>query len=205
MYVYARAPPLTLLQDHFSAILHEHHTNEELTAFPYVATRAALPEKVTSDHKTLVSQLDECAALVRLLVAGEASTNVADTLASLSAKFETFKVETDAHLREEEEQVMPLMRHHFTPAEWKKHVEKIILKNAKPADLGWILRQKPDVKDKRAWMASVACIPGPVISFVMLPAIATFEREFTKPMHALIAGSTSYVQEPAPGCACSVM
>lgn len=192
------------LQDLFSTILHEHHHNEEKIAFPYVATKAPLPEKVSSDHATLVTQLAECAALVRLLVDGK-SPNVSQTLAELIPKFETFRAETEAHLVEEEQTAMPLMRHHFTPAEWKKNVENIILKNAKPSDLGWLLRQKKDAKEQRAWMATIAHIPGPVISFVMVPAIAKFEREVTAPMCALIGGATTYTPEPAPGCACTLM
>ena len=167
-----------------------------------MATKVALPAKVTEDHESLVRELDECAALVRLLVEGKSSP---ETLAALITQFAAFREHTEAHLVEEEETVLPLMRHHFTPAEWKKHVEDIILKTAKPSDLGWLLRQKPLAREKRAWMAGVAHIPGIVISLVMMPAIAAYDRELTKPMQALIAGSTTYTPEPAPGCACSLM
>jgi len=138
-----------------------------------------------------------------LLVNGKESS-LKETVAELSSAFKTFKADTEAHLVEEEVLVMPLMRHHFTPAEWKKHVESIILRKAKPSDLGWLLRQK-DPKGQRAWMLSVAHIPGPVISFVLMPAIKQFEREITAPMRALIAGSTSFDPEPSPQCVCALM
>jgi hypothetical protein len=54
-------------------------------------------------------------------------------------------------------------------------------------------------------MLTVAGIPSFVVSLVMIPAIRKFDRDFTAPMQALIKGATVYVQEPAPGCACSVM
>ena len=183
----------------FFTIIHEHHKNEEVLAFPYVATRAELPEKMAADHKSLVAALDECAALVGQVVSG---TSIPETLAQLIPKFDAFAAETEEHLREEEVSVLPAMRHHFTPAEWKKNVEEEILKHAKPKDLGWLLRQKPNVADKRAWMSTIAKIPGPVISLVMMPAINGFERDITKPMQQLIAGATE--PEPAPGCACCI-
>ena len=193
-------PAFPSRQEVFSTVIHHHHKNEEDIAFPYVATRAELPAKMAADHKALVAALEECAALVGQVVKGSSTP---ETLAQLIPKFDAFAAETEEHLVEEEEGVLPAMRHFFTPAEWKKNVEEEILKNAKPRDLGWLLRQKPAVADKKAWMRQVAKLPGPVISLVMMPAINGFERDITRPMQQLISGAT--VPEPAPGCACSIM
>jgi hypothetical protein len=45
--------------DRFTTFLHHHHANEEEIAFPYIASRTKLPERMTTDHATLVTLLEQ--------------------------------------------------------------------------------------------------------------------------------------------------
>jgi iron-sulfur cluster repair protein YtfE (RIC family) len=139
--------------------LHEHHHNEESIAFPFVAKRSPLPEKVTLDHKSLVAQLDACAALVATVVSGTAG-DIKATLAELESQFGILRTSTEAHLLEEEETALPLARHHFTRAEWKKGVEEIILKSQcaqSPRRYPWLIYPVPSLVQTPSPKTSAGC------------------------------------------------
>ena len=167
----------------FEEWVHEHHENEEKVFFPWIATRVELPERLTSDHLTLMDMLRECAKLVE-------KHRYMDFLPA----FKALKIEMELHFAEEEKAIMTQMRDSFTRAE-QKVVEAEIAKNLKLMDIGHLLRPL-DRKEQIRWMKSVAEIPTIVIYIIMLPAIWQFNRKVGKKFQALKSG------EHQPGCAC---
>lgn len=174
---------LTKLWTLFEEWVHEHHENEEKIFFPWIATRVELPERLTSDHLTLMDMLRECGKLVK-------EQRYMDFLSA----FKELKTEMELHFAEEEKAIMTQMRDNFTRAE-EKVVEAEIAKNLKIVDIGHLLRPL-DRKEQIRWMKSVAEIPTIAIYIIMLPAIWHFNRKVSKKIHALKSG------EQQPGCAC---
>lgn len=141
------------------------------------------------------------ASIASIRKAGPATS--AATVRSLLEAFRPFRVHMAAHLQEEEDVGLPLMRHLFTAKELKP-VEAQIIKDATPDDLAWVVRPLGSVQAKRDWMTQVAGVPGPVQTLVMMPAVRKRDARCVVPMKALGAGATE--APPAePGCACSVM
>jgi len=110
----------------FHPLIHAHHDNEELIYFPWVATKASLPEKLTADHKTLVVLLDSIKAHCEAVATANGGPGAAEAIASIRKEVPLFVAEMIAHLKEEEEIIPPLMRAHFTQAEENAVVGQII-------------------------------------------------------------------------------
>jgi hypothetical protein len=147
-----------------------------------------------------VDLLGKCSRGVAAVRAGPAQEAA---LRDLIAHMATFQEAMCAHLLEEEQVGLPILRHHFTLKEYKP-VEQQIVAHATPADLAWITRPMAGDVARREWMTQVAAIPKPVQALVMMPAIRRYHRNVVVPMAALKAGET---QAPPSddGCACSVM
>ena len=127
-----------------------------------------------------------------------------EALATLVTDYAALKECMFAHLLDEEQVGLPLMRHHFTYKDFK-HIEKKILEHATTAELAWVLRPMGGDAAKREWMTAVAHIPGPVQSLIIMPATRRYNRDVVVPIEALCSGATEAPPQPDAGCACSVM
>jgi hypothetical protein len=145
--------------------------------------------------------MDKC---VRGFAAIKAARTGGEALRDLVPDFAVFHEAMRAHLHEEEEAGIALMRHHFTHKEFQP-VEKQIVKHATPAEVGWLLRPMGSDAARLAWMSSVARIPAPVQALVLMPAARRYHRDVVVPMTALRAGATEVPPQPDAGCACAVM
>lgn len=151
----------------------------------------------------LVALLDKCGRGIAAVQPGVGHA-AAEGLRSLLADFVTFQDSMSAHLLEEEEVGLPLLRHHFTAKEFKV-VEEQIVAHATPADVAWVLRPMASDAARRAWMTDVVKIPTPVQALIIMPAYRRYNRNIVMPMAALRAGDTAAPPAPDAGCACSVM
>jgi hemerythrin-like domain-containing protein len=164
---------------------HKHHDHEEELAFPFLSTRIKLPEGFTTEHESLIKALDDCSSLIEALTA----TSDAKAWDEITLKFKEAKTLMEAHLRFEEDVGLPLMRYAFNEVEVKNGMEKKIVAQLSPLDLGWFLRHFPDDNARREWMTKIAGIPGPVQSFIMLPAMRKWnDRVFTRYLIELKSG-----------------
>ena len=210
--------------ERFSGFVHFHHHNEDAYVFPWLAKKAPAEaiKPLSGDHEvrhtwhacsrvrqltrrpsaqTLVKLMEKCntgfATLKKALKGGEA-------LATLVADYAAMKACMLAHLLDEEQVGLPLMRHHFTYNDFK-HIEKKILEHATTAELAWVLRPMDNDAAKREWMTTVAHIPGPVQSLVIMPAVRRYNRDVVVPIEALCNGASEAPPQPDAGCACCVM
>lgn len=147
---------------------------------------------------------EKCSSGFAAVQAGTAGEAAEVPLRALLLDFVTFRDSMCEHLLEEEQVGLPMLRHHFSAKEFKA-VEEKILAHATPTDLAWILRPFPSDDAKRAWMTSVAKVPGFIAALVILPAIRRYNRDVVVPMAALRAGDNVPPPMPDAGCACSVM
>jgi len=113
--------------DTFMVMVHEHHDAEEEIYFPWVATKAAPPDKLTKDHTSLVAMMDEIKEVCEAII-GKKGTGCSDEIAKLKDLVPAFVRDMSAHLKEEEGGVTPLIREHFTMEEEHATVEKILQK-----------------------------------------------------------------------------
>eukprot|EP00197_Chlamydomonas_leiostraca_P006044 CAMPEP_0202882206 /NCGR_PEP_ID=MMETSP1391-20130828/37678_1 /ASSEMBLY_ACC=CAM_ASM_000867 /TAXON_ID=1034604 /ORGANISM="Chlamydomonas leiostraca, Strain SAG 11-49" /LENGTH=222 /DNA_ID=CAMNT_0049565027 /DNA_START=40 /DNA_END=705 /DNA_ORIENTATION=- len=130
---------------------HHHHENEEAIFFPWINERVALPPKMEDDHVTLIQAMDECGAIVDRLAAGQPAEADARAVGELSDKFDAMRASVEAHLKEEEEVALPLVRKHYTYKEFQP-VEKKIVAGMTPLDMGWFLLPFPGDAERRKWM-----------------------------------------------------
>ena len=164
-------------------------------------TRESSASLACAPAQTLVKLMDKCnvgfATLKKTVQGGE-------TLATLVTDYAQLKECMFAHLLQEEEVGLPLMRHHFVSKEFKP-IEKKILEHATTVELAWVLRPMGDDAAKRDWMTRVAHVPGPVQSLIILPAVRRYNRDVVVPITALCSGATEAPPPPDAGCACCVM
>ncbi|PSC69312.1 hypothetical protein C2E20_7167 [Micractinium conductrix] len=111
----------------FLKFMHHHHHNEEEFVMPFMAARCPVPDKVASDHKELLDLLERLEGEMQALLASEATAAEAAARAeAASATLARFRDLCEEHLREEEQELLPLLRKHFTPKEFKPVVDKIL-------------------------------------------------------------------------------
>lgn len=149
----------------FASMVHDHHSNEEDIYFPWVATKAELPEKVLSkQHEDLVKMLEEMKSIC-ISVKKKKGIKCADEIQKLKEKIPLFIDDMNEHLKEEEEGIPELLRANFTHEEEQVVVGKII----KAEGLGGTRRFLPtllEVMDKWAKPSFkeifLASIPPPI-------------------------------------------
>jgi hypothetical protein len=73
----------------FSPAVHDHHKNEEDIFFPWVATKATLPEKFYEGHEELISQMDVLCALCETII-GKQGKDCASELSEHKVKMHSF-------------------------------------------------------------------------------------------------------------------
>ena len=210
--------------ERFAGIVHFHHHNEDELLFPWLATRAPAEalKAMSGEHEvrmlgthtleagsslacvpaqTLVKLMEKCtqgfATLKKTVKGGEA-------LATLVSDYAQLKECMFAHLLQEEQVGLPLMRHYFVSKEFKP-IEQKILEHATTVELAWVLRPMGDDAAKRDWMSRIAHIPGPVQSLIIMPATRRYNRDVVVPITALCSGATEAPPPPDAGCACCVM
>lgn len=101
--------------------IHSHHSNEDSLFTPYLETRINYPEKLTSDHTELVEKLERVGSMVESLGQKEG-----DSVSELLKEMKEYQAIMLPHLREEEEQGLPLSRAYFTPEEIGAITQKIV-------------------------------------------------------------------------------
>ncbi|GAA2357014.1 hemerythrin domain-containing protein [Dactylosporangium salmoneum] len=101
-----------------AASLHEHHVGEDELLWPPLLSRAepdaAAVLRMQQQHDELHALLEEAGALAPVW-RESASRADRDRLAAVAARL---SVVTDAHLADEEQHVLPLIREHITAEEW---------------------------------------------------------------------------------------
>jgi len=115
--------------EYFYQSVHDHHDNEEELYFPWIATKADLPEKLTQSHVELVEAMDvikgHCETILKK---DDDGYDCASEIAGLKKSVPDFVSNMRAHLKEEEEVVPTLLRTHFTHQEEEEVVQKILQK-----------------------------------------------------------------------------
>jgi hypothetical protein len=98
--------------NYFYNFVHHHHQIEEEIYFPFLKTKAIIPDKVVNDHTSLIKQLDEIKEIYDINI--------------LREKVQELKNNMFEHLAEEEQIVPTILRENFTQNEEKEIVGKII-------------------------------------------------------------------------------
>jgi len=184
----------------YSHELHHHHDNEERVAFPAIQDRVTIPPGMRADHKIIIQTCDNITTAVRSLMAEKHDIDWQRTvLTSIAQLVENLTATLEEHFREEEEGMLVLLRHNFTPAEWKP-IEKKILEGVKPISLAFLLDGISSDEKRAAWCQEVAGIPRPVINFVMMPAHRKFTKQYTWALQDVVEGQQTSVG--CFGCVC---
>ncbi|KXZ53171.1 hypothetical protein GPECTOR_7g1063 [Gonium pectorale] len=171
--------------------VHKHHDHEEEIFFPWMESRFKVPEKMGTDHKTIMSLLDKCRELTGSLKSSN-NAEAQSVLSDLHTVFTQLRHLMRQHLEEEEIVGLPLLRKHFNAKELAK-VEKKIIASMKPSDVAWVLRPLSPA-GKKETMTRLN-IPGLVQRLVFLPAIAKDDCTIIHAYKELAAGE----RLPLPG------
>lgn len=101
---------------------------------------------------------------------------------SLQADFVRLRSMIEPHLREEEQEVLPLMRRHFTPQEIEKHVVSKIMRSLDGESIGVFLRALSR-EERRAFMKQEH-IPF-FVRWILNHHAAKYERRVWRPFQRL--------------------
>lgn len=172
----------TTFVDIFCKQVHDHHDHEEKIFFPWMQTKIQLPPKMSADHKTLIANLEEVQKRATALEAADTSAEQLEALKSCRVAFVEMQEHMCAHLKEEEEEGIPMVRENFTFQEHEVPVNAII-KSMEWFELPQTIYQMNDA-DRMKFM-QVAGIPSLIIALVMKGRIRRFEKEIMTPFLAI--------------------
>jgi hemerythrin-like domain-containing protein len=120
----ARAKTVAAHITELAQMLHHHHQGEDELLWPRlnqrVALRRALIDRMEEEHAAVSRLIQETEELVPSW-AGTADVEARDRLAGV---LQELSAALDAHLEEEEREVLPLVREHITGAEWAELGER---------------------------------------------------------------------------------
>ncbi|MBM2617707.1 hemerythrin domain-containing protein [Actinoplanes sp. LDG1-06] len=133
--------------------LHHHHTAEDELVWPLMLERARmhadLINRMEAQHERLhepLARIDEMLPRWRARALAADRDALADVIAEAAAAL-------DEHLADEEREVLPLIEHHLTPAEWKAVGDrgKEVIPKGKMAlvFLGAVLEEASDAERRR--------------------------------------------------------
>jgi len=113
--------------DIFATVIRDHHDNEEEIFFPWLATKANVPEKFSMDHEGLIKLITEIEDTC-IKVDKKGGKECQAEIRKLKELIPPFVDEMCAHISEEETNVPALLRDKFTEEEHDACVEKILKK-----------------------------------------------------------------------------
>ncbi|KAG1661600.1 hypothetical protein FOA52_000775 [Chlamydomonas sp. UWO 241] len=144
-----------------------HHDHEEKLFFPFLETKFKLPPKMTADHKALIASMDAIGKQIEGLTASGKAPDDCASIANLLADFKVMRELVEVHLKEEDDEGLPLMRKYFTFKETKP-IENKIVADLTLRDIGWILRPMDKV-DRKLFLGTIIDAPAPVKALLMAP------------------------------------
>lgn len=178
---------------HYTCV-HGHHTVEDSIYHPELSKRFKYPQECVDDHQTLVDKLHQVDGLVQKLQAK-------DSLDELTTEFEAYRDMLLPHLRQEEEEILPLVRAYFTSKELKPIIDQT-LAFVPPVEMGSFLYRAGEDMIRNVFMKNEG-IPWFVWHIDFSGKYALFERDFIGPVQALQAGQD--YTPPVPSWRCEIM
>ena len=158
--------------------VHDHHSIEDEQYGPFFATRIKMPEKLTTDHKPLITMMEEIDAIVGAL---------GGSTEKLKQKWIKYEEMMLPHLYEEEQVGLPLCRAYFAPKEMEKQVMKI-LANSPRLSLGSFFYHMGGTRQACAKFMANEGIPFFVWFLEFAGHVAIYKEGMAKYADALIAG-----------------
>jgi len=122
-----------------------HHANEEEKFLPWLSTKFTVEDHVHSEHENLLEKVKAIEAVVDALKVG-------DGVDELLALWKDYRELMEPHLTEEEQEIVPLMRKHFTRKEAGEKIASI-LKEASKTELGSFFHHLKNKKTTLEFMA----------------------------------------------------
>jgi len=176
----------------FSEIVHHHHDTEEKIFFPLLSKRTTIPERLTSDHATLLKQMADIEASKKNFE-NVKNGNVGDLRKAgdnLRKLWLAFAADMEDHLAEEERVMVPMVRDFMTKEEHDTTVQKLLKEMGMRGNsimLPWIERAMRVWKGDAATDAFLSTIPAPIRAlntFFWRPA---YQRDNWGRLHSLEA------------------
>lgn len=177
--------------EYFEHLIHTHHDIEEKIFFPWIATKAPIPEKHSLGHKELMPALANLRSYKDKLTAEYAKPD--GTAATLVSDFQNdwakFLTDMEDHLAEEEEDIPPIMKKHFTPEENEAQVVVILQTlgfEGNARELPWIIDgmvQWRGAVETEKWFEDHVPFPIRVLYHTLWKD--TFDETYNKPFQTL--------------------
>lgn len=158
---------------------HGHHHNEDVIMVPFLKERFTYPEKLEADHGVLDKKMQVVQGLIEDLKEGA----TVDTLLEEWIDYENM---SKAHLLEEEETALPMMRAFFTAAEEAPKVQEI-MQHAPKVEIGAFIYYQGVDRFRTVFMPQEG-IPSFVWMIDFKGRYKAFIREFKEPLDSLKSG-----------------
>jgi hemerythrin-like domain-containing protein len=151
--------------------LHSHHAGEDQGLWPLVRAHnpaaGEMLDRMDADHVRIGPQMDR----VRDAAASYETDASARAREGLAAAIESLRSVLDAHLRREEDEMMPIVSRSISHAQWEKFNNTYYVKPKSKKDLGreghWMI----DGLDPQHYEVVVRHVP-PVPRFILIHAFA---------------------------------
>ncbi|MGZ4611491.1 MAG: hemerythrin domain-containing protein [Actinomycetes bacterium] len=151
-------------------LLHHHHTGEDTSVWPRLVERLPAAKPALDRLEAQHAEMDPLFAAVT-----DRSRPVTDRADDLLALHEVL----NAHLDEEEREAVPLIRAHFTPAEWDAGGEEVMEsldRKRLPLIFGWLASASTQPQTETA-LRGVPLAPRILFKLIWGPA---YEKRFAE-------------------------
>lgn len=175
---------LQLIFGTHEACIREHHEMEDDVFAPFFKQRFHYPDKLCDDHEGLITALTKASKTIQNIQPGESKK---DILPDLIVDIAIYQSNLFAHLKEEEDMGLPLMRAYFTHKEYEIFFKSYHKKPDK-IQLGWFIYGNGGQDKFRAELMKNHRIPFFVWYIVFWPGLKKYERTIVPKVNALKSG-----------------
>lgn len=164
-----------------------HHTTENNEFAPWMRTRFELPDKFTEDHSALEERVKALREAFDALKEG-------DVVVDVLKLWREYRTEMEAHLEEEQDIIVPLLRQHFKPAEASSAIMGIMSRAGTKIELGAFVHHLKNQKTVRELMSEQG-IPGLAWRFSLKPARNQYREKMETQIQQMLS-DTPVLKKP---------
>ena len=164
-----------------------HHTTENNEFAPWMRTRFELPDKFTEDHSALEERVKALRESFDALKEG-------DVVVDVLKLWREYRAEMEAHLEEEQDIIVPLLRQHFKPAEASSAIMGIMSRAGTKIELGAFVHHLKNQKSVRELMSEQG-IPGLAWRFSLKPARNQYREKMETQIQQMLS-DTPVLKKP---------
>ena len=158
--------------------IHHHHDNEEKYLFPYMNKKIKLPDSMTDQHKDLLILMSNVTQTIAKLSNTQDENDILNIIKESIISIEKLDLLLVPHLKEEEDDGIPLLFNNFEVKDFEDQVLSKIVNNLPDHSLGHFFRLYPSLEKKKQVAVVVLGMPSLVAKMIVPKKVEEYEYNY---------------------------